>query len=1066
MNLAARKSAKPALVDRVLTYIEAGEKAAPEETRWKVLQYQLLVALDRPKDLAKQLQTWIAAGDADNGWRLILGYLEAESGQIPEAIRLFEAVREADELRGGDYRTLADWYMAVNRRDAYDRARVETYKVIEEWRLNNWLWSKLQPWQRYYGNPQQQPPPRELDVEVLYAFTALFEKASQPQNYMSQLNQFYAATRDFRLLAGLADSIIGHTAEQVYPFVQSMSGALGEVRDEATSDEIVERIAAVRPRAKTEVDRRALDLLELLVERRAAELHNQPGPHVQRALAAMRRAWKRAWSPGEPRLIADLLASLGNIAQKPLADEQIAELESLHRDAERGTENCLHIGLCLAQTYWAYAKQDRAVDLLTAALDEYQAACGGKLPASANDALTTLIGYHEAMRHYARGEEVLQEQLKHAANLQQTYWLIQRLYQLYDGAIGNDGDVSLGRGVELYRAVEKKLRGELATPDQNHRSSLISRLNAIFRTVYNKQLPSPSKERVPGESGVFSVTADLRDFAFNQLPELLKQQTNNYTSLVSDTANVLHDVAGPRDGLDFLVRRIADEPGWFRLNNQDGWSQHCWQIGQWREQVPDLGDVEKPLLKLVCDELLRDLHSRQQRNRVLYWKRTSYYWAEKEADFARTAEQVWAEDKQSGAACQYIAEYLFSGLDHYGRAIEILADAHRREVLDEGGQSRLVEYLRHENRFAETISLLEPLVARRPNNLQYQVWLMNAYFKTRQAGKLADLLKKTEEHFHTDNRWNENAMAVLGRSCLENEFYQKAVDYLTEAIALRQRTAPNRGIGDGVLSGYYGDQGRAYAGLKKTPEAVDAAAAAVVAWGQNIGNRNNALNSLNDVLRAAPDLDNYVRYLDKLTAKTHEENPIVRKAIGQIYRERDAFGKAIQQLRIAAEVQPDDAETQKTLVECYDRQGDTQGAIEQLLAWRQLAARDTKLYEDLGNRFEKQGQAAEAERAFTSIVEVLPAESESHQLLAGIRQRQDRWSDAIVQWEQVARIRSLEPAGLLGLGGALIHEQRWDEARSALEKLKQKAWPARFENYPENVRGKIQVLEEKLKAKR
>ena len=69
-------------------------------------------------------------------------------------------------------------------------------------------------------------------------------------------------------------------------------------------------------------------------------------------------------------------------------------------------------------------------------------------------------------------------------------------------------------------------------------------------------------------------------------------------------------------------------------------------------------------------------------------------------------------------------------MDHYGRAIEILADAHRREVLDEGGQSRLVEYLRHENRFAETISILEPLVARRPNNLQYRVWLMNAYFKT------------------------------------------------------------------------------------------------------------------------------------------------------------------------------------------------------------------------------------------------------------------------------------------------------------------------------------------------
>ena len=172
-----------------------------------------------------------------------MGYLEAESGQIPAAIRLFEAVRAADELHGADYRTLADWYMAVNRRDAYDRARIETFKVIEEWQLSNGSTRNCDPGS---NNNDQQPPPRELDVEVLYALTALFEKASQPQNYLYQLQQFYAATRDFRLLAGLGDAVLGHTAGQVYPFVQGMSGVLGEVRDEATADSIVERIVAAR----------------------------------------------------------------------------------------------------------------------------------------------------------------------------------------------------------------------------------------------------------------------------------------------------------------------------------------------------------------------------------------------------------------------------------------------------------------------------------------------------------------------------------------------------------------------------------------------------------------------------------------------------------------------------------------------------------------------------------------------------------------------------------------------------------------------------------------------------
>ena len=300
-------------------------------------------------------------------------------------------------------------------------------------------------------------------MEVLHAFTALFEKSSQPQNYVDQLQQFYSATRDFRLLAGLGDAVLGHTAGQVYPMLQNMSGLLGEVRDEATADSIVERIAAVRSRAKTDVDRRALDLLEFRVERRAAELQNQAGPHVRRALAAMQRAWKHDWSPGEPRLMAELLASLGAITPQSLADEQVSELESLYREAQPGTPDRLAIGTSLAATYWAYARMDPAIDLMCESLDEYQAACGGVLPASANHALAELMNYLDGCVQYARGEKLLQEQLKHPANQQQTAWLTWMLYRLYIGAIARDGYVSLGSGVELYRAVEKKLRPDPGT---------------------------------------------------------------------------------------------------------------------------------------------------------------------------------------------------------------------------------------------------------------------------------------------------------------------------------------------------------------------------------------------------------------------------------------------------------------------------------------------------------------------------------------------------------------------------------------------------------------------------
>src|SRR5262249_3216491 len=157
------------------------------------------------------------------------------------------------------------------------------------------------------------------------------------------LQRFYQASHDFRLLSGLPDAVIGHSAGRIYPFVEGMNDVLGEVRDEATADEIVKRIAEVRPRAKTDVAKRALDLLEVLVERRAAEVVNQPGPHREKARAALVRASKGEWSPGEPRLMADFLARLGKITQQALAEEQLRQLKGLHESAAAGSIDRLHI---------------------------------------------------------------------------------------------------------------------------------------------------------------------------------------------------------------------------------------------------------------------------------------------------------------------------------------------------------------------------------------------------------------------------------------------------------------------------------------------------------------------------------------------------------------------------------------------------------------------------------------------------------------------------------------------------------------------------------------------------
>ena len=73
-----------------------------------------------------------------------------------------------------------------------------------------------------------------------------------------------------------------------------------------------------------------------------------------------------------------------------------------------------------------------------------------------------------------------------------------------------------------------------------------------------------------------------------------------------------------------------------------------------------------------------------------------------------------------------------------------------------------------------------------------------------------------------------------------------------------------------------------------------------------------------------------------------------------------------------------------------------------------------------------------------------PTKRRATSALGEIRQHQNRWPEAVAEWQQVARLRELEPTGLLGLTAALVHEGRWDEAGAALAKLEGRVWPPRF----------------------
>jgi len=84
--------------------------------------------------------------------------------------------------------------------------------------------------------------------------------------------------------------------------------------------------------------------------------------------------------------------------------------------------------------------------------------------------------------------------------------------------------------------------------------------------------------------------------------------------------------------------------------------------------------------------------------------------------------------------------------------------------------------------------------------------------------------------------------------------------------------------------------------LGKTVEAVEAASGSIVSWGPRRRNRTDAIETLKRVLREATDLEKYVAFLDGEAARTQQDRPIVRKAVGQVYFEKRQYDRAAAQV--------------------------------------------------------------------------------------------------------------------------------------------------------------------------
>jgi len=1028
--LATRRKAPAGLADAAVTLLEkrAAGDAGPLEMYvpdWKYHFFRLLVALDRTDALAARLGTWIVPSQVESRWRIAYGYLVAERGKLADAAAAFEEVKRIDELGAADHEALANWYLVLGDEPKRKAALLGRYLVMPEWQLRQRLYEEQNAIRR-----RGEGVPRELEPDVLRALRALLAKASRPANHIYFVRKLYLAVKDFRLLESLPYGVLGHTPEGIYPYLQSLGRVLDEVHEEATCDALAARIRELMARADRDVDRRGLLLLQVLVERRAGDVLNQPGPHARKGLEALQASFKGAWLPGERRHMAALLAWLRRIPQAPFAAEQVRQLEALHRLESAGTLDRLSIAQSLFETHWAYGRKDRAVDGLTAALDEYQRTHDA-LTSEALPALDRLVGWLSERGHFRTAETRLEAELAAPPAPAVRDWLHERLFRLYVEALGRKGRLAIGQGKELYEAARQRMAAAMWQYGPDRIATTLIHYCALHRTAQKR-------------AGILGAGRDLEAFAYAKLLELTRRVPTNAHRLASTVANTLRDLRGPRPALAYVITYLEQEPAWWRRVGRIGWGTFARSLAKWRAKAGPLGDLEPHLLAIVVSEIERDLLSLQALNRAMYRASNRWFWREKQEAFLAVALRVVETNPDSPARLQYAAKYIWSGLHRYDRAIAVLLEADRRGRLREAGRHTLVLWLHERKRYPESLPQLEKLLAARPDKLEYHALKIVALHFSGRDADARQALDEADRRFRKPPRTAEKVLATLARACRECGFFERAVPYYEEVIPLHQRTQPNRGIGRGTLSLYYGELAECYVALGRHRKAVDAASAAVVSWGRTHQNRATALRALQAVIAAIPDLDGYVVGYEIQVKKTGLDAPLVRKALGLAYLQRDQPMRAVPHLRAARDLQPLDMETHQALLRAYDDAGKPDEARRALLQSIAVAPLELDLYAELGRRLKAAGDARGAERAWTSLAEAKPNEADGHRRLAQHREKEQRYGDAILQWRQVVRIRTDEPAGWLSLAQAQLKAGRSEGAGETLEHVLATKWDERF----------------------
>ncbi|MEM7235399.1 MAG: tetratricopeptide repeat protein, partial [Planctomycetota bacterium] len=678
---------------------------------------------------------------------------------------------------------------------------------------------------------------------------------------------------------------------------------------------------------------------------------------------------------------------------------------------------------------WGAKQYDRSIEILEA---EVNAGTKGDYSRARRSLLNSLRAKLIDWKRFVAAEQLVKAELAAVGIELQRRAYRTDLRVVAIRALSVGGRVSYGEGQEIYTSLRSEILQELEERhDADHAKQLVERLLELTRAATIKRVPGALK--------------DLKDFGFRFLPRLIDRYHDyNGQQLVTMVCESIALTKGhERDLISMLLNRAEGEPRWLRRRRSDFWTAHANRFSKWlKDAKDDLGDLESRALAITVENLKSDLERSSMRTRALYYARSRYFWAEKKDAFEAVAMDVVSRVRDSEARLWTVANYLDHGLSNNARAIEVLAAFDRRKKLSRRRLWHLARLLDEENRDADALPYLERLIETNPEATEYRIALIRALHGLEQSERMNAQLDATEKMVSDGANFRTHLAVQLGEVCQEVGDLERGVRILETSITVARRdnhVGPDLARNYGLLAELHGARGN-------TSGAVKAAAAAIVLWDRHLPARKEALQRLVTVLEKARDLDSWVTKFENELRENKEESPVVRKALGRVYLSRKVYDRAVQQLDLALEHGPYDVDAARWLIDALDGKGDANAAAAKLREFARDAGHEFTLYEELGDRLVKAGDARGAERAYTTLRELSVNETDGRIVLAGVRERQQRWDDAIAEWNQVIRLRTEEPVGYVGLGKALIGAGRKDEGRKVLSDVVAKKWPERFQD--------------------